>query len=129
MKPLSIMRLRRYERGFESPSHRHHFREKPELTFRLFSFISLSERGMRTPAGVRQRAQPVGQRSLRRCPQGERSESIPLSPPQIQENTGTKFYCSYFLMSFICSFKTAYFLNFFEKEIAQKRDMKFSIKM
>lgn len=38
---------------------------------------------MRTPAGVRQRAQPVRQRSLRRCPQGERSESIPLSPPQI----------------------------------------------
>ena len=73
-------------RGFESPSHRHKFKKMPELTFRHFFYIFFDERGMRTPAGVRQRAKHAGQRSLRRCPQGERSESIPLSPPQIQEN-------------------------------------------
>jgi len=47
--------------------------------------------GVRSPAGVRQRAQPDGQRSLRRCPQGERSESIPLSPPHSEEKPERKF--------------------------------------
>lgn len=37
---------------------------------------------MRITCGERLRAQSAGQRSLQRCQQGERSESIPLSPPQ-----------------------------------------------
>jgi hypothetical protein len=52
---------------------------------------------VRSPAGVRQHAQHAGQRSLRRCPQGERTESIPLSPPHSKKSLNL---CSGFFFAY-----------------------------
>ncbi len=75
------------------------FKEEPERKFRLFFCILHCERGVRTPAGIRQHAQHAGQRSLRRCPKGERSESIPshrhILKKSLNESSGFFFaYCT-----------------------------------
>ncbi len=86
----SLRRCPQGERSESIPLSPPHSEEEPERKFRLF-FCILHGEGVRSPAGVRQRAQPDGQRSLRRCPQGERSESIPLSPPHSEEEPERKF--------------------------------------
>ena len=51
------------------------FREEPVRKYGLFSFIFSRRGGMRIPDwGFDNWRMPVGQRSLRRCPQGERSD-------------------------------------------------------
>ncbi len=84
-------KLERIVRGFESPSHRHILKKSLNASSDFFFLHILQREGVRSPDGVRQLAQPVGQRSLRRCPQGERSESIPLSPPHSKEESERKF--------------------------------------
>ncbi len=67
-------------RGFESPPHRHILRRARTQVRAFFSHVALT-RGMRTPDGVRQLAQPVGQTASPRagCPAGasEASQSPP----------------------------------------------------
>jgi hypothetical protein len=76
------------------------FREEPVRKYGLFSFIFSTRGGMRIPDwGFDNWRMPVGQRSLRRCPQSERSSSIPPSPPSFREEPVRK--C--LLFSFIFS--------------------------
>ncbi len=86
-------------RGFESPPHRH-IRDE-SLYASTGSFLLYSPQGgMRTPTGVRQLAQPVGQTASLRagCPAGasEASQS-PSSPPYFKKSsyasTGFFFAC------------------------------------
>ncbi len=75
-------------RGFESPPHRHILR-RARTQVRAF-FRMWHPPGMRTPTGVRQLAQPVGQtaHAVSGLPRrGERSESIPPSPPYFKKSS------------------------------------------
>ena len=65
----------------------------------FFLFIISHTRGMRTPdRGLDNRRQPGGQMTSLRgsCPQGERSESIPPSPPSFQMRACTKVRAFFF---------------------------------
>ena len=87
-------------RGFESPPHRH-IQERARTKVRDFFFACCTPAGgMRIP----DRGSTTGESQLDRlsaqrtgCPKGERSESIPPSPPSLRkssyESTGFFFAC------------------------------------
>ena len=87
--------------GFESPPHRH-IQERARTKVRAFFRMLHSLAGMRSP----DRGSTTGDSQLDRlraqrtgCPKGERSESIPPSPPYSRQELVRK----YGLFSFIVS--------------------------